>query len=262
MQTRVNLVNFQLEQETNTQGDTMNANTTTTPAVELTELQKLALELLAYNKPLPAKVTKRTLNSLVNKGWATVDEAGLYWVTAAGREAVGVTAEQAEKPKKASKAKRCEDCDVLLTSRTRTSGTLPEYTLCSYCDEAAGFENSHQDGNSELGDHAVGCRECGTYDACTYWDEFTPAKKGKTPKNCVCGCEQLTRGGNYLPGHDARHAGHLARRVVEGRETLEQALEQLPWGADKLEAKVRKSVELGLAKAQAKAEKKAAKQAK
>ncbi|WIC89818.1 hypothetical protein SEA_SAPO_47 [Gordonia phage Sapo] len=234
----------------------MNTTATTAPTVELTDLQRLALELLAYNKPLPAKVTKRTLNSLVKKGWATVDEAELYWVTAAGREAVGVTEAQAEKPKreKASRARRCVDCDVLLTSKTRTGESED---TCSYCWAAAGFDNDHADGHAEKGDHKAGCRECDTYDACTYWDEYTPVKKRKQPKTCYCGCEGTTGGGNYLPGHDARHAGHLARRVVEGREDLETALNQLPWDADKLAAKVRKSVELGLAKAAAKAAKKA-----
>lgn len=27
----------------------------------------------------------------------------------------------------------------------------------------------------------------------------------KTPKECGCGCNGMTRGGRYLPGHDARH---------------------------------------------------------
>ena len=31
-----------------------------------------------------------------------------------------------------------------------------------------------------------------------------PGGGRKTPKACACGCKGMTRGGNWLPGHDAK----------------------------------------------------------
>lgn len=232
----------------------MNTTANNTKAVELTDLQREALTLLAYNKPLSSKITKRTLNSIEKKGWMRDG-----WITAEGRAAVGIEAE-VEKKAKPSKAARCIDCEVLLTSRTRTPGMVKEHQLCSYCDAAAGFENEHNDGQAEKGDHASGCRGCGTYDAATYWDEYSAPKKGKTPKDCKCGCGEQTKGGNYNPGHDARHAGQVARAVLDGDLELEAAIEANFWELPKLEAKVRKSVALGREK-EAKAARRAAEKA-
>lgn len=41
------------------------------------------------------------------------------------------------------------------------------------------------------------------------------AKKAKPPKPCACGCGKMTRGGEYLPGHDGRPKG-WALRVERG----------------------------------------------
>lgn len=30
------------------------------------------------------------------------------------------------------------------------------------------------------------------------------ARKAKAPKECACGCGELTKGGRFVPGHDAR----------------------------------------------------------
>jgi len=38
-------------------------------------------------------------------------------------------------------------------------------------------------------------------------------KRGKTPTPCLCGCGDLTAS-NYRPGHDARHAGQIAKRMA------------------------------------------------
>jgi hypothetical protein len=39
--------------------------------------------------------------------------------------------------------------------------------------------------------------------------EKTP-KAGKEPKECLCGCKGMTKGGTFLPGHDARY--HAAQK--------------------------------------------------
>lgn len=43
-------------------------------------------------------------------------------------------------------------------------------------------------------------------------------RKGKTPRQCTCGCGLMTKGGRYVPGHDARHHG-WAIRIAGGYDT-------------------------------------------
>ncbi|MDA3833524.1 MAG: hypothetical protein PF495_09020 [Spirochaetales bacterium] len=43
-------------------------------------------------------------------------------------------------------------------------------------------------------------------------------RSAKKPRECGCGCEGLTKGGEFLPGHDARHKGNLKRGVKALRE--------------------------------------------
>ena len=38
------------------------------------------------------------------------------------------------------------------------------------------------------------------------------------PRVCTCGCGGMTRGGRYIPGHDARHRG-WAIRIARGYDT-------------------------------------------
>lgn len=52
------------------------------------------------------------------------------------------------------------------------------------------------------------------------------SKKG-TPRECGCGCGEMTGGGIFRPGHDARHKGNLLRRIDEGGADGEAALEEL-----------------------------------
>lgn len=40
-------------------------------------------------------------------------------------------------------------------------------------------------------------------------------RKAKPPKECGCGCGEMTKGGNFLPGHDSYLHG-LALRVERG----------------------------------------------
>lgn len=35
---------------------------------------------------------------------------------------------------------------------------------------------------------------------------------------CSCGCGSATKGGQYLPGHDARHASAVAAEIVAGAD--------------------------------------------
>lgn len=79
---------------------------------------------------------------------------------------------------------------------------------------------------------------------------------------CNCGCGEATQSAKslYRPGHDARHAGLVARDLfassTEGYER-QHALEDL--GSDALRAKALKIAERLTAKAQAQADRAAAK---
>lgn len=80
--------------------------------------------------------------------------------------------------------------------------------------------------------------EHGTYSRKTQTSRKAPAskagsaaksggKKKGTAKECACGCGEMTGGGTFRPGHDARHKGNLLRRIDEGGEDGEAALEEL-----------------------------------
>lgn len=44
-------------------------------------------------------------------------------------------------------------------------------------------------------------------------------KNRSQPRPCLCGCGSTTRGGRFMPGHDARLYG-FARRVESGKSKL------------------------------------------
>ena len=53
------------------------------------------------------------------------------------------------------------------------------------------------------------------------------ASNGKAkaePKACACGCGELTRGGDFLPGHDARYRGRMLKAIDAGDESAIGAL--------------------------------------
>ena len=53
--------------------------------------------------------------------------------------------------------------------------------------------------------------------------------KAKTePKACGCGCGDLTRGGDFLPGHDARYRGRMLKAIDAGDESAIGALVARP----------------------------------
>ncbi|HUN38488.1 MAG TPA: NUDIX domain-containing protein [Trebonia sp.] len=55
--------------------------------------------------------------------------------------------------------------------------------------------------------------------------------------DCHDGCGGKTKGGNYLPGHDAKHVSHLHQAVQDGHITAESALGMLH-GKPKLQGKL------------------------
>ena len=40
-------------------------------------------------------------------------------------------------------------------------------------------------------------------------------RKGRQPQRCLCSCGGWTKGGTFLPGHDARLHGELKRNLVK-----------------------------------------------
>ncbi len=51
-----------------------------------------------------------------------------------------------------------------------------------------------------------------------------------TPKLCACGCNAMTKGGEFLPGHDVRLLGAIVKRVggvVNLRIIVEQAINEV-----------------------------------
>lgn len=82
-----------------------------------------------------------------------------------------------------------------------------------------------------------------------------PAPKEITFHKCGCGCDANIAGkAMYKPGHDARHAGEVARQIVaarpQGRAALDALLAVLP--TDALQRKAEGLADLWIAKADAK----------
>ena len=52
--------------------------------------------------------------------------------------------------------------------------------------------------------------------------EKAPSKaKGKTPQVCLCGCKGMTKGGRFIPGHDARYHAQQKRDAAKAAGTPE-----------------------------------------
>ena len=56
----------------------------------------------------------------------------------------------------------------------------------------------------------------------------TGGRVSGTPRDCMCGCGEKTGGGNYRPGHDARHVSQLVASIKAGSEKLEDVIDELP----------------------------------
>lgn len=57
---------------------------------------------------------------------------------------------------------------------------------------------------------------------------------------CKCGCGGATKGGNYLPGHDARHVSQVFARWIDNEFDADGAMVELPTPA--LQAKLAKRI--------------------
>ncbi|MGW9168705.1 hypothetical protein [Agromyces sp. NPDC055658] len=71
----------------------------------------------------------------------------------------------------------------------------------------------------------------------------TAASKPQTGSTaeCLCGCGgTVSTKANYKPGHDARHAGTVARAIVENPKQAKALLATLP--SDALRAKAERAV--------------------
>lgn len=63
-------------------------------------------------------------------------------------------------------------------------------------------------------------------------DEPTPKKrkpKEFVPKACRCGCGEMTKGGEFAMGHDARYKSHLIREAKANNSDAMQELERRGW---------------------------------
>lgn len=79
--------------------------------------------------------------------------------------------------------------------------------------------------------------------------------KTKEPTFCLC-CGEATKGGLFLPGHDARHVSTLVEAVMSKNSTEAQARKSLK--DDKVSEKLVAKFDKSLGLAQEKAAKKAA----
>lgn len=225
------------------------AQTITEIREDLNALQQEAVDLASTNAPMPAKITKRTLRALVRRGLLTEDEAGFFWITDLGRQCATPKPAPTPKARAPRKPTHCTDCEVRLTParRSDTEG------LCTYCEEASMNHNEHQD-DAPAGIHTADqpCVYCGTYDPTAHWAPKPRQRKVATPQECRCGCGDMTKGGNYLPGHDARHAGQVARHAVDSGlddAQVDRLLDERFWDTPRLEAKCRASISRLQAKA-------------
>ena len=81
--------------------------------------------------------------------------------------------------------------------------------------------------------------------------ENTKTREPAKPKVgvCKCGCEGATKGGNFLPGHDARLVSQTVQSVLDKKVTEAGARKIMAPFSDALKAKFDKSLGLGQAKA-------------
>ncbi len=54
-------------------------------------------------------------------------------------------------------------------------------------------------------------------------------KVARVAKECDCGCKEMTLGGNYRPGHDARHKSALVKAAIGGDESALRVLGDKGW---------------------------------
>lgn len=52
-------------------------------------------------------------------------------------------------------------------------------------------------------------------------------RAAKPPLECTCGCGGMTKGGRFLPGHDARYHAAQKRAAAEAAPAIEQAAQEI-----------------------------------
>lgn len=57
----------------------------------------------------------------------------------------------------------------------------------------------------------------------------TRTRAGKAPRDCECGCGGMTRGGRFIPGHDAKLKSVLLRRAADGDTAARDDLRRRGW---------------------------------
>lgn len=210
-------------------------STNLTPQMELT-LQAIA----RGDDTLPPNTTRRTTNALVQRGFVEFDlEHGRWIVTESGRVTLGL-------------ALSVEDTEVL---RRLNDGQPLRKKDAEVVDSLVTRKLASRSGASvfitDAGRQAIGI------DTAVHLKPKRQPKKVKHCGPCACGCGQTTNGGNYMAGHDARHAGVVARQVadetdwdflLDTNEVTEMVAKLLPTGADKLAAKATKIALRAIAK--------------
>lgn len=149
-----------------------------------------------------------------------------------------------------------EGCGAKITKADVEEARLNNFEGCAICFEEAGIENEHQDGNhTEAGDSA--CPMCPNY----VNPRGEKADKVAKLNGCRCGCGAQIKG-DYKQGHDAKHVSILvARALAGGSDTYSECLGELA-GFPRLQAKLDRAYGNAMAKAEAKAARQAALQAK
>lgn len=56
------------------------------------------------------------------------------------------------------------------------------------------------------------------------------ASRGNSqPRGCACGCDEVTKGGEFRPGHDAKLRGQFLKRISDGEEkAIEEFITERP----------------------------------
>ncbi len=57
----------------------------------------------------------------------------------------------------------------------------------------------------------------------------TPRAPRPTEGQCICGCEGKTRGGRFVPGHDAKLKSVLRKQILAGDESARARMIELGW---------------------------------
>lgn len=64
-------------------------------------------------------------------------------------------------------------------------------------------------------------------------EEDAPIRGGrsiiKAPRQCMCGCGDITKGGRFLPGHDARLKSNLLTEARAGSDQARERMAELGW---------------------------------